>query len=188
MSVDEIRKAFAPVLSGVIAAVYPTIGMAGLTTESGIPQAFDWLSLAIEISREQEKKGKQVPLPPIEEHKEIKEEKLPHQTSVRTPGNLAPKLDSWLARLQDDPLSPEEFLQKFNDVALPDWDHYTHIRLAYLILKLHGRQRGKPCFSLGMQLMLTRALQERTCCSRVLQDIYLKAKDHRRRESHSTSL
>jgi hypothetical protein len=116
--------------------------MSGMNTESGIPQAFDWLKLAVDISRQQPKTS----IPPTEKdsspgEKEEEDRKLPDQTSPRTPGNLASKLDSWLARLGEDS-TPEELLRQFKDIALSKWDHYIHIRLAYHILQIHGRQKG----------------------------------------------
>ena len=61
----------------------------------------------------------------------------------RSPGVLAEKLESWVARASTDS-SPEEFLEQFNNFNLPAWDHYTHIRIAYIILTTFGRQKGRP--------------------------------------------
>ena len=60
----------------------------------------------------------------------------------RSPGVLAEKLESWVARASTDS-SPEEFLEQFNNFNLPAWDHYTHIRIAYIILTTFGRQKGR---------------------------------------------
>lgn len=64
----------------------------------------------------------------------------------RSPDVLAEKLESWVARASTDS-SPEEFLEQFNKVNLPAWDHYTHIRIAYVILTVFGRQKGSPISS-----------------------------------------
>ena len=55
---------------------------------------------------------------------------------------LSDKLESWLARAEND-TTPEEFIAQFEGITLPAWDHYTHIRIAYVILTTHGRQKGK---------------------------------------------
>lgn len=40
----------------------------------------------------------------------------------------------------DDP--DEEFLAKLRDFTLDSWDHYTHLRLAFILLNKHGRREG----------------------------------------------
>lgn len=61
----------------------------------------------------------------------------------RSPEILSEKLELWVARASTDS-SPDEFLEQFNTFSLPTWDHYTHIRLAYIILTTFGRQKGSP--------------------------------------------
>lgn len=49
------------------------------------------------------------------------------------------QLEEWLTREDD---SAEVFLTKLRDFTLDVWDHYTHLRIAYLLLKQHGRREG----------------------------------------------
>jgi hypothetical protein len=48
-------------------------------------------------------------------------------------------LVEWLQRIDDD---DDVFLQKLEDATLELWDHYTHLRIAYLNLSRHGRRVG----------------------------------------------
>jgi len=59
----------------------------------------------------------------------------------RSPSALSQKLDLWVARTETD-IPAEEFLKRFEAYDLPDWDHYTHIRIAYLMLERYGRREG----------------------------------------------
>jgi len=49
------------------------------------------------------------------------------------------QLEEWLNR-EDDP--DEEFLSKLRDFTLDSWDHYTHLRIAFILLNKHGRRDG----------------------------------------------
>ena len=64
-----------------------------------------------------------------------------NQASQAPADALTAKLTAWVDRASKD-TPPDEFLKSFSDVNLPSWDHYTHIRIAYTILKIHGRQKG----------------------------------------------
>ena len=48
-------------------------------------------------------------------------------------------LHEWLER-HDAP--DDVFLQQFNTYTLDKWDHYTHLRIAWLLLTRHGRKQG----------------------------------------------
>ena len=48
-------------------------------------------------------------------------------------------LHEWLERY-DAP--DDDFLQQFNAYTLDKWDHYTHLRIAWLLLTRHGRKQG----------------------------------------------
>ncbi|ESK88750.1 arf-like gtpase atypical [Moniliophthora roreri MCA 2997] len=70
------------------------------------------------------------------------------------------KLESWLTRLDTDS-SPDEFLSQFREIKLPAWDHYTHIRIAYLLLVAHGRQKGKDMIFSGISKYISESSQTR---------------------------
>ena len=103
---------------------------------SGIPEAFTWLQYAIENLK---------PPPPSAEPGNDQHNDAT-ATSVllkESSGEvLSEKLDSWLSRADNDS-TPEEFLAQFDRFDLPAWDHYTHIRVAYVILTTYGRQKGE---------------------------------------------
>eukprot|EP00927_Polykrikos_kofoidii_P009755 TRINITY_DN14087_c0_g1_i1.p1 TRINITY_DN14087_c0_g1~~TRINITY_DN14087_c0_g1_i1.p1 ORF type:complete len:511 (+),score=89.43 TRINITY_DN14087_c0_g1_i1:78-1610(+) len=48
-------------------------------------------------------------------------------------------LIEWLEREDED---DDEFLAKLNSYSLDSWDHRTHLRIAWLLLKRHGRREG----------------------------------------------
>jgi signal recognition particle receptor subunit beta len=48
-------------------------------------------------------------------------------------------MNDWLQRQDDD---PDIFIQKLDDATLDIWDHYTHLRIAWLLLNRHGRRHG----------------------------------------------
>eukprot|EP00606_Chrysophyceae_sp_TOSAG23-5_P000679 GSChrysophyteH2.ASY1.ANO1.628.1 assembled CDS len=50
-------------------------------------------------------------------------------------------LEEWLSREDDE---DEVFLQKLNDYSLTSWDHRTHLRVAWLLLEMRGREKGMP--------------------------------------------
>ncbi|KAG8700472.1 hypothetical protein FRC08_004689 [Ceratobasidium sp. 394] len=76
---------------------------------------------------------------------------VPDKPVAQVPGDaLAEKLTSWVDRASGD-VPPGEFLQKFEAIDLPSWDHYTHIRIAYTILKTYGRQKGETMIFDGLE-------------------------------------
>jgi hypothetical protein len=130
MPLDKIRISFSKVISGRLGAVYSSCASEGTPLKkSGLPEAFDWLHLALEIQRSGPKRDiRQLSKPPI------------FDPSSET--NVMQKLESWLTRIDTD-LETEEFLERFRSFTLPSWDHYTHIRIAYVLLTKYGRKEGK---------------------------------------------
>lgn len=55
--------------------------------------------------------------------------------------NSMSRLEEWLSRVDED---DDVFLRSLQDLTLTSWDHYTHLRIAYLLLKRHGRPKGLP--------------------------------------------
>ena len=60
-------------------------------------------------------------------------------------------LQQWLQR-QDSP--DDDFLQRFNSYTLDTWDHYTHLRVAWLLLTRHGRQQAKGLIFSGIKAFI----------------------------------
>jgi len=54
----------------------------------------------------------------------------------------------WLEREDEE---DEEFLAKFADYTLDSWDHRTHLRIAWLMFKRHGRREGMPKIFSGIK-------------------------------------
>lgn len=98
-----------------------------LDRDSGLLVAFDWFHFALDNASS----GNPIPQP------------LPQvMPDSRSSSHLTEKLNSWLARAETD-TDPKVFIDQFHAIDLPDWDHYTHIRIAYLLLTMYGRREGK---------------------------------------------
>lgn len=81
---------------------------------------------------------------------------------MRSPFALSAKLEEWLSRAEKD-CTAEDLLQQFYALDLPSWDHYTHLRLAYILLLKHGRREGtSPSRFRAIELMLTPFTQAKT--------------------------
>ncbi|CAA7260771.1 unnamed protein product [Cyclocybe aegerita] len=132
MTLDEVRLGFAKAISGQLVSVFKTtlVNPSPELKSTGLLEAFDWFKLALEIS-------KSGPTSPIPSAKLAKFE----VHDPREASSLAQKLGLWLERAETD-VSSEEFLEKFRSFSLPSWDHYTHIRIAYVILAKYGRKEG----------------------------------------------
>ncbi|PPR07551.1 hypothetical protein CVT24_008747 [Panaeolus cyanescens] len=141
LTLDKIRIAFSKVISGRLASIYKT---SLINTPTGLSDALEWLSFAFDVSKQP------TPTPPTIKLSNASTNSMPNP---RSPTDLAQKLESWLARSENetDGLSDDEFLARFRSFNLPDWDHYTHIRLAYLILTNYGRQEGKDMLFKGLE-------------------------------------
>jgi len=129
-----IRDKFAPVCTHHAFEVFPT-SMTESIRDGGMPEAFAWLQGALDKPPPPVRPGPG----PESAHTVSSVITLP---DTRSAAALAEKLESWLARTETD-TSPEEFLSQFDNICLPTWDHYTHIRIAYTILTTHGRQKGE---------------------------------------------
>lgn len=130
MSLDEIRIGLSKATSGRLVSIFRVaLTEKGLET-TGLPEAFDWLNLALEIAKPSQTASV---IPPKGSE--------PASPNPRDQSILSEKLESWLTRIETD-LDPEEFHTKFRSFTLPSWDHYTHIRIAYVILTKYGRKEG----------------------------------------------
>lgn len=123
-SIDAIRKAFAKVLQGRNACIFKSFLTRPMAT-SGLPDAFEWLSIALEM----ESSGKPAYTP-----------RADSVTDLCSSDSLTETLESWLDRTES---TLQEFIYQFSSFTLPAWDHYTHIRITFVLLTTHGRQRGE---------------------------------------------
>jgi len=121
MSIDEIRRAFVRVTAGRTANIFKTSFIQPIE-EGCLPDAFGWLQFALEYS--------------------VGLKSSPSTDQGIISEKSADKLDFWLSRTETD-TSPKEFLDQFNSFSLPAWDHYTHLRIAFLTLTTYGRKEGK---------------------------------------------
>ena len=125
MSAEQIADSFAAYIDPASNwRVFP-VSFIRDTKESGLYEALDWYVGTIKSEQESKKRSvekKAVPMP-------------------NDPDVLAKKLEDWLKRAEKDS-EPAEFLCQFEEIRLPSWDHYTHIRLAFIILVTYGRQKG----------------------------------------------
>ncbi|KDR67805.1 hypothetical protein GALMADRAFT_161355 [Galerina marginata CBS 339.88] len=137
MGLDYIRVNFAKATSGRLAGVFKTSLTENTVVGTGLPEAFDWLQLALEIAKSR-KDGS------------VSNASEPQIPNPRSQSVLTQKLESWLARVETD-VQADEFLEKFQTFSLPDWDHYTHIRIAYVILTKYGRKEGKDMIFQGLE-------------------------------------
>ncbi|KAF9526863.1 ADP-ribosylation factor family-domain-containing protein [Crepidotus variabilis] len=156
LSIDEIRTAFTKVTTGRLISVFKsqaTLQTAQNPQTSGLPQAFDWLNTALEIVQASEKTGRSITAVPQAPAG------APENDAQRAQTVLAHKLESWLNRSEDSDLSDDEYLERFKAYTLPEWDHYTHIRIAYIILTKHGRQEGKNMIFNGIQSYIANSQQ-----------------------------
>ncbi|KAJ6471873.1 ADP-ribosylation factor [Mycena sanguinolenta] len=142
MSIEEIRSQFAKATGK---SPYYIIGVSSRTQGTAEAEAFGWLLEAIETARAGQ--------PPASAPAAV----MPNPHSAAA---LESKLEAWLVRSENDSTA-EEFLQQFETLTLPAWDHYTHIRIAYLLLVIHGRQKGKNMIFDGLQKYIAQSDQTR---------------------------
>jgi hypothetical protein len=108
---------------------------------SGLPQAFDWLNTALEIVKASGASGQTIVFGQPS-GQAASEGNTPALVDQRAPNFLAHKLETWLVRTESD-MSDEEYLDRFKEYTLPEWDHCTHIRIAHILLTKFGRQEGE---------------------------------------------
>ncbi|KAF6765434.1 ADP-ribosylation factor [Ephemerocybe angulata] len=151
MKLDELRVAFSKQLSGRLFSIYSTSVTSSPPT--GLQEAFDWLALALDIAKTTKKGSGPAPV--------VQSGTSTSRPNLREPSLLAKKLEEWLHRTESDS-SPEDFIVQFTTYTLPTWDHYTHIRLAFLILAADGRQKGKDSLFTGLASYIAHNTQNQT--------------------------
>lgn len=138
MSVDEIRVKFTRAISGRNTLIF---GAALVQPDAfvALSVAFEWFFTAIESSSTTSTSNQPPVAPASLDSLELDKE-----------------LSLWLARTETD-APPEEFVTQFLLANLPTWDHYTHIRIAYVILTTYGRQKGKDMIFDGIENFIARS-------------------------------
>jgi len=140
MNPDEIREILKiridiPVIGGVA------------TTGEGSEEMLDWVinpqtHAALKLLN---------PLKIATEYQDIKEKpKLTEQEIHQN--QLEDTLKEWLQREDGD---DDIFLTQLADYTLDNWDHRTHLRIAWLLLKRHGRHEGMPKIFNGIRTFIT---------------------------------
>ncbi|KAJ7062154.1 ADP-ribosylation factor [Mycena amicta] len=163
MPIAKLEESFARVTEGYSVRIVQTTDTMPFRKGEALYDAFEWL--VGEIERGSDAPGVQVgvnvetkaAVPPLALSTLPKSESDP-----RSPDNLEKTLNIWVERADADADLPSEvFLQQFADAALPSWDHYTHVRLAYLVLSIHGRQKGKNMIFDGIERYIAHSAQTR---------------------------
>nr|GAT51628.1 ADP-ribosylation factor [Mycena chlorophos] len=145
MPVEELEERVKKATEGHVVHVVGTTRAAPFRKGEALYDGFEWLLAELEskpsLSQSaSENNTSATPLP------------LSALPDPRAPELLEKTLSSWVDRADAEAEeNSEKFLQQFHDIALPSWDHYTHIRLAYVILSIHGRQKGKNMIFDGIE-------------------------------------
>mmetsp|Transcript_20151 Transcript_20151/g.28886 ORF Transcript_20151/g.28886 Transcript_20151/m.28886 type:complete len:554 (+) Transcript_20151:48-1709(+) len=92
-------------------------------TGEGLFEGLDWLSKACG------QKGSEISPSSSPSNKDVEDKQ---ESSI---------LIEWLER---EDLPDDSFLDQLENITLDSWDHYTHLRIAWLYLKRLGRQDGLP--------------------------------------------
>ncbi|KAJ4349618.1 uncharacterized protein N0V89_008234 [Didymosphaeria variabile] len=149
LSSDEIRAKFDSLLENRHSAYFETCFTAPLAS-SGLPEAFAWLGDAITSAATGGPNNSETTT--LETKKPV--EKI--LAEMRSPVALSGNLEEWLLRAEKD-IPAETLVQKFYTLDLPSWDHYTHLRLAYILLLKFGRRQGKDKIFEGFKLYIDKS-------------------------------
>ncbi|KAJ3780643.1 ADP-ribosylation factor family-domain-containing protein [Lentinula aff. detonsa] len=155
---DEIQRKFSPAISGRKSAIFRVSLVQDNDNQSAnLVPAFDWLLANL----------KNTPLIP-----DATGILIPSTNSNPTQGidvageslekEKQKKLNEWISRAQSELTTEEDFLTQFHSINLPSWDHYTHIRLAYVILTTFGRQKGKNMIFTGIEKYINQSSKTQT--------------------------
>lgn len=87
---------------------------------------------------------------------EIQEEKRKQNQEEKTEDGMLPKkFEQWLSRKD---CSDDEFLSQLRNFTLDSWDHYTHLRIAFVLLNRHGRREGMRLIFADIQNFIENSL------------------------------
>lgn len=134
VTIDLIRSSFTKYTKGRRIEYFATSFTSSLK-ESGLPEAFAWLEG--ELCQDNAQKSKHNGSIKTAQNASL----VLSQKDLRAPDVLSAKLDEWVSRAEKDS-SSQQLLDQFYSFSLPSWDHYIHIRVAYVLLTKHGRKDG----------------------------------------------
>ncbi|KAF8520440.1 ADP-ribosylation factor [Hysterangium stoloniferum] len=163
MSLDSLKARFTTVFKdkGLVERpyhIFPLVSTRSVPI-SGMPEALGWLrdrlnrsNVDIQTNNDAEAQSSSS----MESDLRAIVQQFPSQPNARyTPQQ---KFMSYLARSELD-VPPEEFYDKFTKFVLPTWDHYAHLRVAYVALTMFGRQKGKNIIFDGIQKYIAESTQ-----------------------------
>ncbi|KIK57964.1 hypothetical protein GYMLUDRAFT_86532 [Collybiopsis luxurians FD-317 M1] len=149
MPLTEIRAKVDKIIPGHKVAIFG-VCLIQKGISSDLKAAFDWLQAAL--------KNLPLPAPPSSSTSAPKRQSPAVEATMEDA--LEKKVASWVTRAETDS-SPGEFLSQFDSINLPSWDHYTHIRLAYVMIMKFGRRKGKDMIFEGIERYIKQSSQTR---------------------------
>lgn len=102
----------------------------------GLYECLDWVACVLKNGNGMRK------IKPKNELAERKEEKIVERKDEKT------LLEQWLERKDN---TDDEFLKSLEDLSLEEWDHYTHLRIAWLYITRLGRKEGMKKIFFGIK-------------------------------------
>ena len=137
LSVQEISEVLD--LDANLATRHYHIQGCSVVTQDGINDGLVWLHDALLQTRPSlsgSSSSQPPPPPPPDESTTSSNELTAEEQQAK---RLEELLLEWLDR---DDIPPDMFLQHLEDATLDIWDHYTHLRIAWLFMTRHGRRVG----------------------------------------------
>eukprot|EP01031_Cornospumella_fuschlensis_P043735 gene43735-53485_t len=101
----------------------------------GLYEGLDWLAKTLK-NPERAKADNKKPDSGMSTQVSSEEANVPSAAGVSAAPAKKELLEEWLERVDED---DESFLGMIRDCTYTKWDHYTHLRLAYLVLQRHVR-------------------------------------------------
>lgn len=132
-------------------------GCSALTKE-GMTEGLDWLHDALLRPRGSTRSSSSLPPPPPGGDAASEGAVAQLSPAEQEAQRLEALLLEWLDR-EDVPA--EVFLSQVADASLDVWDHYTHLRIAWLNLTLHGRRDGMEKIFTSIESFIKRSPRTR---------------------------
>jgi len=135
------------------------VGGAVATTGEGLEEAVSWMIGAVQRQRALKpsiSSSRELLAPAPVTHQDKDGDKKETGIQETKDGDLRQEeernvLEEWLER-EDAP--DDDFLDAFARYDLESWDHYTHLRVAWLFLRKHGRREGIRHIFDGIKLFI----------------------------------